>query len=200
MPCLCNDELAGALIGIVFGAPLITFFATAWLILKSNFRPAWLHRLLRSQQSRANRTSRVFGQASGRTISARDDALYAQHAWEKHLPQMLDDDTVRSSVQTFFHLVELHVENYYRDEVVSINREMQAALDKVNSQDLPGPVVSLLPQTQLPTILIKHCLIRLLVSRILPDGAGDSFLPSEFTALPTIIQKMTKDRSRKRGE
>ena len=72
--------------------------------------------------------------------------------------------------------------------VVSISPEMQRELVKVDSSYLPDSVIGLLPQTRTPTMLIKHCLAHLIVSRITADSdAPASFLPADFVALPRAM-------------
>ena len=108
--------------------------------------------------------------------------------WEQHLPQSESDGTIRTSIKSLFDQIETHVENFYRNAAVSISPEIQAALMKVDSTHLPDAVVGLLPQTKAPTMLIKHCLAQLIVSRITSDGdTSASFLPADFVVLPRAI-------------
>jgi hypothetical protein len=112
----------------------------------------------------------------------------AAAGWEQHLPQSESDGTIRSSVKALFDQIELHVENFYRNTAVSISPEMQRELMKVDSSYLPDSVVGLLSQTRTPTMLIKHCLAHLIISRITADSdAPASFLPVDFVALPRAM-------------
>jgi hypothetical protein len=117
--------------------------------------------------------------------------------WEQHLPQSESDSTMRSSVKALFDQIELHVENFYRNAAVSISPEMQRELMKVDSSYLPDSVVGLISQTRTPTMLIKHCLAHLIISRITADSDGPaSFLPADFVALPRAMSgtRANKDK------
>ena len=108
--------------------------------------------------------------------------------WEQHLPQSESDGTMHKRVMALFVQIEIYAENFYRNAVVPISPELQTELMKVHSSYLPHSVVSLLSQTKTPTLLIKHCLAYLIVSRITADSdAPSSFLPADFVALPRAM-------------
>jgi hypothetical protein len=95
---------------------------------------------------------------------------------------------MRDRVKALFAAIELHVKNFYRNEEVPISTGLQTELMKVHSSNLPDYVDSLLVQTKTPTLLIKHCLASLIVSRITADSdPSTSFLPADFVALPRAI-------------
>lgn len=108
--------------------------------------------------------------------------------WEKHLDQPESDGTITRRVKGLFDHIEVHVENFYRDALVKITPELQAALMRVDSRDLPDSVVGLLPQTERPTMLIKHCIAHSIVEHISSESdVQDSFLPVDFVALPQAL-------------
>ena len=108
--------------------------------------------------------------------------------WEKHLDQPESDATVTRSVKGLFDHIEVHVENFYRDANIPVTPELQAQLMKVDSHHLPDSVAGLLPQSQRPTLLIKHCIAQSIVEHISADSEiPDSFLPSDFIALPQAL-------------
>ena len=108
--------------------------------------------------------------------------------WEQHLPQPESDNTMRSNVKALLDHIEVHVENFYRNAVVPISPELQTELMKVHSSYLPDSVVSLLSQTKTPTLLIKHCLAYLIISRITADSdTSASFLPADFVVIPRAM-------------
>ena len=160
------------------------------------------HKKQRSQGGFAQRrqdSSNINGEKSLPTVSdARGTAVAA--GWEQHLPQSESDGTIRKSVKALFDQIETHVENFYRNAAVSISPEIQAGLMKVDSTHLPDAVAGLLPQTKAPSMLIKHCLAQLIVSRITPDGdTSASFLPADFVVLPRAIGS-TQTNANKPGE
>ena len=108
--------------------------------------------------------------------------------WERHIDQPESDGTITRSVKGLFDHIEVHVENFYRDAQVNITPELQAALMRVDSRYLPDSVAGLLPQTQRPTMLIKHCITQSIVEHISPESEiRDSFLPTDFVALPQAL-------------
>jgi hypothetical protein len=58
----------------------------------------------------------------------------------------------------------------------------------VNSHHLPDSVAGLLPKTERPTMLIKHCIAQSIVEHISAESEiQDSFLPIDFIALPQAL-------------
>jgi hypothetical protein len=106
--------------------------------------------------------------------------------WEQSLPQPESDVKMRMMVRRLFDEIEIHVENFYHNSEVPISAGLQTDLMKVHSSYLPDSVVSLLPRTKTPVLLIIHCLAYLIVSRI-TIGNDASFLPADFVALPRAI-------------
>jgi hypothetical protein len=195
-----SGEIAGAAVGCLIGGALIAGLVV-WLFMSSRHKR---HRSRggfvkdRKSPSNANREKSLptapllAGAAAG-----------AGAGWEQHLPQSESDGTIRTSVKALFDQIELHVENFYRNAAVSISSGIQAELMKVDSSYLPDSVAGLLPQTKTPTMLIKHCLAHLIVSRITPDSdTSVSFLPADFVALPHAMSgtRANSDKPGKRSE
>ena len=137
-----------------------------------------------------------FNGAKSLLKSSSDDLVDPKHAWEKHLPQPADDNSIRLTIKTLLHQIELHVENFYTDSAgpSNMSEEVQTELLKLDSPFLPKPLAVLLPQARSKTALIKHCLSHLIVSHITSEGTdstdtNESFLPLEFVALPHAIER-----------
>lgn len=180
-----SADLVGAAVGCLIGGALVAGLLV-WLFLSSRHkRQRFQDGPTKDQQSSSNGNHEK-SLPIAPLLAAK--AAGAGVGWEQHLPQSESDSTIRMSVKALFDQIELHVENFYRDASVSINSGMQSELMKVDSNHLPGPVVRLLPETKTPTLLIKHCLAHLIVSRITADtDTPASFLPADFVALPHTI-------------
>jgi hypothetical protein len=137
-------------------------------------------------------------------VSVTDDGPAGR--WEKHLPQAESDGTIGENVKGMLDYIPMHVENYYRDKMVTITDEMRNNLmdPNVNSPLLEDSVAGLLTQTRTPTKLIKHCIARSIINHISPDSdISDSFLPSDFVTLPRKIaqkEKVKEHAKTKTGE
>jgi hypothetical protein len=131
-----------------------------------------------------------------------EGASPAAYRWEKYLPQSEDDSSLRLKVKTLLHQIELHVETFYMipSSPVKINQDLQLQLLKIDSPHLPQPLTSMLPHIQDQTLLIKHCLAHMIVSKISDGGDNTgSLLPPDFTSLPQAIH-MAKRHSKKPGK
>lgn len=175
-------DLAGVATGCLIGGALIAGLLV-WLFMssrrkKQKFRDGFAEHRQNTRNVNPEKslpTTPLFGGATAA-------------GWEQHLPQSESDSTMRTSIKALFDQIELHVENFYRNSAVSISPEMQRELMKVDSSYLPDSVVGLLSQTGTPTMLIKHCLTHLIISRITADSdAPASFLPVDFVALPRAM-------------
>jgi hypothetical protein len=196
-PVSNSGNIAGAAVGCLVGGALIAGILV-WLIMSTRYK---------KRRSRAGFAQRREGSSNnyyekpppaGPSLGGAAGA-----GWEQHLPQSESDNTIRTSVKALFDQIELHVENFYRNATVSMNPEMQAEIMKIDSNYLPDSVVGLLPQTKTPTMLIKHCLAQLIVSRITPDSeTSASFLPADFVALPRAMSgaRANSDKPGKRSD
>ena len=155
----------------------------------------------RREIQRHSEKRQSFGGAKTLLKSSSDDLVNPKHAWEKHLPQPADDNSIRLTVKTFLHQVELHVENFYSDSAApsNVSDELQTELQMLDSPFLPKPLAVVLPQARSKTALIKHCLAHLIVKNITAEDNPDpsqSFLPLEFVALPNTIARTHSNDSK----
>lgn len=117
-------------------------------------------------------------------LNGHGGAVYVagSRAWECHLPQSESDGTIRAMAERTLDQIEMHVENFYKDAAnVHLGPEVQSKITELDSRHLPSPVLSLLPQSNRPTVLIKHCIGNLVISRIAAaEATAHSFLPKDF--------------------
>lgn len=108
--------------------------------------------------------------------------------WEKHLPQSESDHTIRNLANRTLDQIELHVENYYKDTMtMPLNDGAKSNFEDLEDAYLDRPMLELIQQTDRPTVVIKHCVASLIISKI-TAGSGrantnGSFLPAEFMVL-----------------
>lgn len=178
-----TGAIAGAAAGCLVGGALIAALIT-WFIMS--------HRQKKQRSTRGGfageRQRSSHGNAEKSLPAVSVAAVGVTGNWEKHLDQPESDNTITRSVQGLFDHIEVHVENFYRDAKVIITPELQDQLMTVDSEHLPDSIVGLLPQTERPTMLIKHCIARSIVAHISSEIAiQDSFLPIDFIALPQVL-------------
>ncbi|TKA59261.1 hypothetical protein B0A55_11141, partial [Friedmanniomyces simplex] len=103
--------LAGGIVG-AFLAAAITFLCMRRSGSKREPEPV--------MDRRARRHSRSAGVNNGHARDEKLPILVDIHAWERYLPQGLDDRTVQTAVKTLFDQIQLHVENFYTTADVEI--------------------------------------------------------------------------------
>jgi hypothetical protein len=77
--------------------------------------------------------------------------------------------TLRTQIKTLFSQIEMHVDNFYLDRSSGISRftdNQQIQLNPFNTQYLDDAVAGLLPDSQKPQLIIKHCLAYMAISAI----------------------------------
>lgn len=185
------SDIAGAAVGCLVGGALIAGLVV-WLFMSSR------HKKQRSRGGFAKDRHSTGNVSREKSLPIAPSLAGA--GWEQHLPQSESDGTIRTSVKALFDHIELHVENFYRNAAVSISPEIQSQLMQVDLSHLPDSVVGLLPPTKTPTMLIKHCLAALIVSRVTPEtDTTASFLPADFVALP-LAMGSTQTNANKPGK
>ncbi|KAL1634494.1 hypothetical protein SLS58_010647 [Diplodia intermedia] len=110
--------------------------------------------------------------------------------WQEHLPQSLDDPTVRRRVKTVLDQAAVHVENNFSDtnkaargSEVEVAVEVSHALAAFQTPHLPAPLPTLIGQSRRPTLLIQHALAYSLVA------SSDLLLPHTLTELPRLVDQ-----------
>lgn len=173
-------ELAGVAIGCLIGGALIAslvFFL-----------------LSRRRRSRHDRKS----SSSERELSplnGHGEAIYLaggyEKAWEKQLPSNKSDIATSHMVRSTLDQIEVFVDTFYQDtHGLDLSIEAQSELEDLDSSHLPASILTLISQAKRPSLLIKHCLINFILSRIIPGGTrvATSFLPKEFASMEPSSQ------------
>jgi hypothetical protein len=114
--------------------------------------------------------------------------LNGSKTWEKRLPQSESDPTIRNLANRTLDQIELHVENYYQDAMaMPVNGIAKSNLQIFENEYLQRPMLQLIQQTDRPTVVIKHCVASLIISKITASSkyanSDSSFLPAEFMAV-----------------
>jgi hypothetical protein len=183
--CLRSGVIAGAAVGAAVGAAILTFLITFMFLRKKSQKARRRGKHKSGSGDFSTHTEKTLPEDPTEGNNVALPAL----AWQKHLPQSADDQTIRSAVKTLFDQVELHVENFYRDSAVAMTESLQAELLRVDSPHLSTSIVTFLPQARSQTALIKHCLLSYIVASVsTDDDSVQSLLPAEFSTLPRLAR------------
>jgi hypothetical protein len=164
-------HLVGTAVGCLIGGALL---ATAALLL-----------FMRRRSRNRNGLSEPVREMSALNGHGKTVYVAGSKAWECHLPQSESDGTIRNMADRTLDQIEMHVENFYKDAAnVHLSSEVQSKITELDSRHLQGPLLSLLSQSSRPTVLIKHCIANLVISRIdAGEVTSHSFLPKGFSSL-----------------
>lgn len=190
---ISGGAVAGAVIGTAVGIALLTFVLTFWLARRGVKK--------RGLQRQWRRRSSDFG--DGQLKRSGTGALGGRRrsGWLEHLPQSLDDQTVRRRVRAVLDQAAVHVENNFSDvqggrrggdtETQVEVEEREDALAAFQTPHLPEPLPALLNQSRRPSLLIQHALAYCLLV-----ASHNLLLPPILTELPRVVdQRPDRPRS-----
>ena len=198
---LSNGAVAGIVIGVALGLAILTFLATFFI--------------MRQRLSKGNRRQRPPKKSGGVELNKtlRQDPMSTSETpsttmapnpsgtYENYLPQSADDRTIHQKFRATLDQIELHVENFYRNSSSSSSRLDGANLAVLDSPYLPASLASLLPHAKNRVNIMKHALTQSATSSISPSaGPTRSFLPTEYTLLPSTIMSAKSGVPAKAGE
>jgi hypothetical protein len=107
------------------------------------------------------------------------------NAWERLIPQPVDDETMGSLVKSLLDRVVLHVDNFYTRTAVQISTSDLELFVKVDTKLLPGPIAEVMMDSTLQMLAIKHCIAFALTDSITPgDDPSNKILPVYLAVLP----------------
>lgn len=117
-------------------------------------------------------------------------------AWERYLPQPVDDKAMRTAVSSILDQVALHVTNVYSKKSIPVSELMHNAMTRIDTGVLPEPPSKLMIDLDLQAITIKHCITHMLTAKMMPgDNADDLLLPAHLAVVPTDpTSGISKDR------
>ena len=196
-----GGSLAGAAIGCLIGGALIAFLI-AFLIFRK--------RAQRNASAGAGAGGGGYHQnndsTNQRDVVALSEKPSSKSAgavvgWQSFLPQSADDRTIQNGVKTFFNLIELHVDNFYRKAPVELDQRTREALARIDSGKLPGRIDQMMQDQRLVLPVIKHCIADLLITRMSPLTYPEtSLLPSNLSAIPGRLQSASLSSSERSGK
>ncbi|TKA82166.1 hypothetical protein B0A55_02028 [Friedmanniomyces simplex] len=181
-----GDSASVSSTGIV-GAPIVDAFLAAAITFLCMRRSGGKREPEPVMDRRARRHSRSAGVNNGHARDEKLPILVDIHAWERYLPQGLDDRTVPTAVKTLFDQKQLHVENIYTTADVEITGGLAAALWAVSTQNLPGPITSVMASSRSHLPVMKHCLAYMVTQSMTGDG--------DPSLLPLLYRAITGERS-----
>lgn len=189
-----SDKInAGALAGGIVGA----FFGGVMLALIAAY--AFNHRRKRSPY-KTRRSKVVESIHSVPTRRSPGPATNAP-AWERLVPQPVDDETMSSLVKSLLDRVALHVDNYYSRKSVQISAMDLGMTTKVDSNLLPYPLGEVMMDPNMQMIAIKHCIAFALTNSIMPDNSpSNKILPIYLAALPPKLASSSDNEKDTKSE
>lgn len=198
--------LAGAIVGSIVGTAILTFLV-AFLFFRRRHSAGSSHQqghphsqatssYPQGSGPRSNPTPKADGglfksasvvtEKGGRPVGgAAVPVLTAASLVDRYIERPADDAEVIRQVKSLFDNVTLHVENYY-----SFNSRSAVSnstlLSRYDSPFLPAPVASLLSNSNRVNSVIKHCLVRTLLTEILPPNPALSLQSNGGSLLPQL--------------
>lgn len=189
-----TGAVAGAAVGCLIAGALIAFLI-AFLIFRKKAQ-----RKPTSDGYASSSDSHSRGEVIALTDKPSSKSTGAVSGWAAFLPQSADDRTIQNGVKTFFNLIELHVDNFYRKAPVELDQRTIEGLAQIDSGKLPGPIHQLMQDQRLVVPVIKHCIADLLITRMSPLTYPEtSLLPANLSAVPTKLQSSSLSSNERTG-
>ena len=122
-------------------------------------------------------------------------------AWERLVPQPVDDETMSSLVKSLLDRVALHVDNFYSRKSVQISAMDLEITTKVDSNLLPYPLREVMMDPNMQMIAIKHCIAFALTNSIMPGNSPiNKILPIYLAALPLKLASSSDNEKDTKSE
>jgi hypothetical protein len=165
--------LAGGIVGAFFGGAILAVMA------------AYFFSRRRKSPPFKSRGSKVVESVHGAPTRKPPRPPVATNAWERLIPQPVDDETMSSHVKSLLDRVVLHVDNFYARQSLQISPSDVEAFAKVDTELLPSPLPEVMMEPNLQMLAIKHCIAFTLADSIMPgDDPSNKILPIYLAALP----------------
>ena len=132
-----------------------------------------------------NRSSKGVESAHGTSTRKSLRSPTVTNAWERLIPQPVDDETMGSLVKSLLDRVVLHVDNFYTRTAVQISTSDLELFAKVDTKLLPSPIAEVMMDSTMQMLAIKHCIAFALTDSITPgDDPSNKILPVYLAVLP----------------
>ena len=123
------------------------------------------------------------------------------NAWERLIPQPIDDETMGSLVKSLLDRVVLHVDNFYARKPLQISTADVELFAKVDTKLLPSPLSEMMLDPNMQMLAIKHCIAFALTDSITPgDDPSNKLLPIHLAALPRKLAPEPESENDLKGE
>ena len=165
--------LAGGIVGAFLGGVILALMA------------AYFFNRRRKSSPYNNRSSKGVESAHGTSTRKSLRSPTVTNAWERLIPQPVDDETMGSLVKSLLDRVVLHVDNFYTRTAVQISTSDLELFAKVDTKLLPGPIAEVMTDSTMQMLAIKHCIAFALTDSITPgDDPSNKILPIYLAVLP----------------
>jgi hypothetical protein len=185
---------AGALAGGIVGA----FFGGAMLALVA----AYFFNRRRKSLAYKGRGNKAVESVHGASNKRHLRPATIVNAWERLIPQPIDDEKMGSLVKSLLDRVVLHVDNFYARKPLQISTADVEAFAKVDTRLLPCPLSEMMLDLNMQMLAIKHCIAFALTDSIMPgdDDLSNKILPIYLAALPRKLVPEPESENDLRGE
>lgn len=157
---------------------------------------------------RRNQNSKRFGFGQNSLESPRHTSNRLSHepretfaAWQRLIPQAIDDEAMSNVTKSLLDQVSLHVDNFYARKTVQIPDSKLEHFAKIDTNLLPGPLAELMTDLDMQLPAIEHCVAFILTTKLMPGSdASESLLPPHLAILPRQLAPNSSDEKEVLGE
>jgi hypothetical protein len=172
-PGIPAEKLAGGIVGAFFGGAILALMA------------AYIFSQRRKSFPYRTRSSKAVESVHGTSTRKSLRIPTVTNAWERLIPQPVDDETMGSLVKSLLDRVALHVDNFYARKSLPLSTSDLESLAKVDTKLLPVSLSEIMMDPTMQMLAIKHCIAFTLTDSITPgDDPGNKLLPIYLATLP----------------
>jgi hypothetical protein len=122
-------------------------------------------------------------------------------AWERLIPQPVDDETMGNATKSLLDQVALHVDNFYARKTLQISPSKLEPFAKMDTGLLTGPIAELMMDADMQLPVIKHCIAFILTAKMMPGvDASDKLLPLHLALVPHKLAPDSSDEKEVLGK
>ena len=181
--------LAGGIVGAFLGGVILALMAAYFINRRRKSSPY------------NNRSSKGVESAHGTSTRKSLRSPTVTNAWERLIPQPVDDETMGSLVKSLLDRVVLHVDNFYTRTAVQISTSDLELFAKVDTKLLPSPIAEVMMDSTMQMLAIKHCIAFALTDSITPgDDPSNKIIPVYLAVLPRKLAPNASSDSDMKGK
>jgi hypothetical protein len=122
-------------------------------------------------------------------------------AWQRLIPQPIDDETMSTLIKSLFDQITLHVDNFYAWKSFQLPDLPLDTFTRLNTNVPPGSLRELMVDSGMQLDVIKHCIAFILTSKIVPGvEADEKLLPPHLALIPGRLAPNSVDQAKRLSE